>query len=228
MLTINNLSLSYGKKNVLSDLSLNLDSGRIHGIVGYNGAGKTTLLNAIYGLPHRHKEIGFHGEILCRKKIAYLDAEPFFYSNITGRDYLGIFQANNSGFDYEGLCALFNVPIDKYIDSYSTGMKKKLAIIGVLSMEKEIILLDEPFNGLDLESVAALQMALKKLAAKGKTIIVTSHIMESLTPICDTILHLQNQDIHKTYLPDEYEELTRQIKNHIESKYNDSLDRIFK
>lgn len=227
MLSIDRLSVSYGKKTVLSDLSVTFDTARIHGIVGYNGAGKTTLLNALYGLPRKYEEISFCGGQLNRTSVSYLDMDLFFYPFITGRDYLKLFQARNAGFDYATLCEAFNVPIDSYIDTYSSGMKKKIAIIGILSMDKDLVLLDEPFNGLDMESVAVLQLALKKIAAKGKTILVTSHILESLAPICDTISLLQEGIIQKTFYPEEYARLCEHITRDVSEKYDALLTEAF-
>ena len=117
MLTIDNLSVSYGTHTVLSQLDLSLESGGIHGIVGYNGAGKTTLLNAIYGIPAQRDCIRFDGAPLSRKDIAYLETESFFYSRITGRDYLKLFQARSGGFDFETLSTVFGLPLDHFVDS---------------------------------------------------------------------------------------------------------------
>lgn len=228
MLTINNLTVSYGKNNVLSSLSFEARSGMIHGIVGYNGAGKTTLLNAIYGVPKRFEAIKINGSVLSRLSVAYLESEQFFYPNISGRDYLNLFKEKNSSFDYESICKMFNVPIDNFVDTYSSGMKKKLAIIAILSLDKDIILMDEPFNGLDLESVYILQMALKKVASAGKIIIVTSHIMESLSPMCDTISVLDDGTIDNTYHPKDFSSLQEQMRSKFESKFGSAIESVFK
>jgi ABC-2 type transport system ATP-binding protein len=198
----------------------------IHGIVGYNGAGKTTLLNAIFGLNDAPREaFSFDGKPLKRTQIAYLQSENFFYSGITGRDYLGLFHRRNSRFDPELWREVFDLPLDDLIESYSTGMKKKLALLGVLALDKELIILDEPFNGLDVESVAVLQIVLRRLVAKGKTIIVTSHIIESLTTVCDAISLLQEGKICKTYHSAEFDELTESIHSDIGAKYNEKIER---
>ena len=228
MLTINNLTVSYGKKTVLSNLCFEAMSGMIHGIVGYNGAGKTTLLNAIYGVPRKYEAIQMNESVLSRSSVAYLESEQFFYPNISGRDYLNLFISKNPSFDYESICKMFNVPIDNFVDAYSSGMKKKLAIIAILSLDKDIILMDEPFNGLDLESVYILQMALKKVASAGKIIIVTSHIMESLSPICDTISVLDDGKIDNTYYPKDFSSLQEQMRGKFESKFGSAIEFVFK
>ena len=227
MLTIDNLSVSYGTHTVLSQLDLSLERGGIHGIVGFNGAGKTTLLNAIYGIPAQRDCIRFDGAPLSRKDIAYLETESYFYSRITGRDYLKLFQARSGGFDFETLCSVFSLPLDHFVDSYSTGMKKKLALTGILSLDRKVLLLDEPFNGLDLESVSVLQLALRKLRAAGKLVVVTSHILESLSPLCDAIHLLQDGRIYKSYHPVEYPLLADKLRADAVAKYDAALSRVF-
>lgn len=227
MLTINKLSVSYGKKSVLSELSFQADCGMIHGIVGYNGAGKTTLLNAIYGIPRKFEEIELDGDILSRMSVSYLDAEQYYYPYITGRDYLKLFTTKNPCFDYETISGLFNIPIDNFVDGYSAGMKKKLAIVATLALGKEIIIMDEPFNGLDLQSVYLLQLVLKRVASKGKTVIVTSHIMESLLPLCDTISVLDGGNIAKTYLPADYQSLNENMHMKFESEFGQLIEDMF-
>ena len=227
MLTIDNLSVSYGTHTVLSQLDLSLERGGIHGIVGFNGAGKTTLLNAIYGIPVQRDCIRFDGMPLSRRDIAYLETESFFYSRITGRDYLKLFQARSGGFDFETLCSVFSLPLDHFVDSYSTGMKKKLALTGILSLDRKVLLLDEPFNGLDLESVSVLQLALRKLRAAGKLVVVTSHILESLSPLCDAIHLLQDGRIYKSYHPVEYPLLADKLRADAVAKYDAALSRVF-
>lgn len=227
MLTIDNLSVSYGTHTVLSQLDLSLERGGIHGIVGFNGAGKTTLLNAIYGIPAQRDCIRFDGAPLSRKDIAYLETESFFYSRITGRDYLKLFQARSGGFDFETLSTVFSLPLDHFVDSYSTGMKKKLALTGILSLDRKVLLLDEPFNGLDLESVSVLQLALRKLSAAGRLVVVTSHILESLSPLCDAIHLLQDGRIYKSYHPIEYPLLADKLRADAAAKYDAALSRVF-
>ena len=106
-------------------------------------------------------------------------------------------------------------------------MKKKLAIVGILSMNKQIIMLDEPYNGLDLESVSALQIIIKKLAKQGKLIILTSHIMGSLSSVCDSVLLLQNGNISKEYLPDEFDSLSEEIIREFDERFCVSINKVF-
>jgi len=223
MLTIDDLSVSYGKNNVLTNLSVSLEEGKIYGVVGYNGAGKTTLLNAIYGIPKMQNCIQYNGSVLRRSDVAYLDNEIFFYSGITGRDYVKMFQSKYSAFDFDKVGTFFNIPYDKFVGSYSTGMKKKLALVGVLSMGKRILLLDEPYNGLDMESVAVLQLVLKKMAGNGKIIVITSHIMETLSPVCDAIMLLKNGSISQQFAPWGYPVLAEMMRKDIEAEFGEAI-----
>ena len=220
MFTINNLTVKSDKEIVINNLSLSLNMSSINGIVGYNGAGKTTLLNTIYGLIHSEVgEIIFNNTRLERSSVAYLESANFFYSNITGRDYIKLFHKYNSNFNIDLWQSIFSLPLDQFVETYSTGMKKKLALLGVLSLDKDLVILDEPFNGLDIESVAALQIICKKLVEKGKTIIVTSHIIETLTSICDSISILENGAISSTFVPSEFNALTKSINDKMYQKY---------
>ena len=152
MITIEDLNFSYdGNSKVLDSLCLSLPENKIHGIVGLNGAGKTTLLNAIYGLVKIDSgRINREGRPISRKETSYIVTENFFYSNITGREYLSVFK--NPKFDSDKWNGLFSLPLDQIIDRYSTGMKKKLALLAILKQDKSLMILDEPFNGLTLSN----------------------------------------------------------------------------
>lgn len=195
MITINNLTIAYNKDaNVIDQLNLSLDMGLIHGIVGLNGAGKTTFLNAIFGLKKaKSGTVLFNGQKQNKTEVTYLVTENHFYPNITGREYLNLFK--NPNFDIEKWNELFVLPLDTVVDGYSTGMKKKLALLGVLKQDKSVMILDEPFNGLDIETCRVIRMILLRLKEKHKTIIVTSHIIETLTNLCDHIHYLEDGQI---------------------------------
>lgn len=212
MIRIENVSLSYGKQAVIRDLSLEIPEASVHGLVGLNGSGKTTLIKALYGLKSLDKgRLSFRDEALQRKDIAYLETDPFFYSNITGREYLRLFSLQNKAFDLEGWNNLFELPLDRFIEEYSTGMKKKLAFMGIIALKRDIMILDEPFNGVDLETTQKLKIIIRALREKGKTILLTSHILESLTSLCDAISYLQNQKISYTFKREEFANMEDKI-----------------
>jgi len=218
MITIKDLSLSYDKKSkVLNSLCLSLSENNIHGIVGLNGAGKTTLLNSIYGLIKIDSGIiSSEGKNLTKKDISYLVTENFFYSNITGREYLSLFK--NETFDSDKWNVLFSLPLDQIVDGYSTGMKKKLALMGILKQDKPIMILDEPFNGLDIETCRIIRSILLRLKDKGKTIIITSHIIETLTNLCDYIHYLEKGTISYSKGKHDFAEFERELFESIENK----------
>jgi len=197
MLSIKKLQVAYGEKKVLTGLDFTANVGEITGIVGLNGSGKTTLLNTIYSeIKPREGEIVFDNLPNSYRdlpnRIAYLKTQNFFYQRITGAEYLDLFRMKHPNFNVEEWNAVFRLPLEKWVDSYSTGMKKKLAFMGILSLNREVIILDEPFNGLDLETNETLKNILKILRSKQKTILVTSHILETLTTICDRIYYLND------------------------------------
>ena len=195
MITIKDLTVSYSsERKILDSLNLILEKNRIHGIVGLNGAGKTTLFETIFGFKQADKgAIQLNDHAISKKDIAYLPAEDFFYSFITGREYMALFF--NPKFDVEQWNELLKLPLDQVIDEYSTGMKKMLALLGVIKQNKPIIMLDEPFNGLDIEMCRILHLILLQLKDKGKTIIISSHIIETLTSLCDHIYYLSDGTI---------------------------------
>jgi len=220
MIKIDNLKVNYGNNNVLNNLSLEISRNTIHGLVGLNGSGKTTLLNTIYGLKNKvHGTIRYDGEAIKRNKIAYLETINYFYPRITGKEYLHIFKTQNPTFDIDQWNTLFELPLNKLIDDYSTGMKKKLALMGIICLDREVLILDEPFNGVDLETVQKIKTLLLKLKIK-KTIIITSHILESLMPICDSISYLNNGKIEFTKSKKNFNE----IENDIFAVHQDNLD----
>jgi ABC-2 type transport system ATP-binding protein len=217
MIIIRDLVVRYrGKENVIDSLNLTLPGNTIHGIVGLNGAGKTTLFNAIFGLKNSLQgDILYNNQLLTKKEIAYLPAEDFFYSNITGREYLDLFY-NPETFDIEQWNKLFTLPLDQVIDEYSTGMKKKLDLLGVIKQNKPVLMLDEPFNGLDIEMSRIIRLVLLRLKEKGKTIIISSHIMETLSNLCDYIHYLENGKIKYSAPKEEFDIFEKEIFNMIE------------
>jgi ABC-2 type transport system ATP-binding protein len=211
MLSIERLVVRRGAVEVLRGADLALEPGRVHGLVGRNGAGKTTLLDALYGfLAPAAGTVSFDGRPALPTDIGYLTTENFFYPRITGREYLGLFAARHA-FDVEGWGTLFELPLDRFVDAYSTGMKKKLALLGVLSLGRPVLALDEPFNGLDLETNRLLARLLRMLAAEGRTVLLTSHVLESLTSTCHRIHLLDAGRIAGSFGADEFGRLEDEL-----------------
>lgn len=212
MLKLDNISFAYGKNQVLENLSLNIESGQIHGLIGLNGSGKTLLLNGLYGfIKFQNGSITFDGMPIERKDISFLETNNFFYANLTGREFLSIFPTSSNRFDLEIWKELFALPIDDMIEGYSTGMKKKLALLTILKLDRPIIILDEPFNGLDLESNYLVEKIILMLKEKGKTILITSHILGILHQICDEIHWLNQKKIYKTYQKVDFRQIDEEV-----------------
>ena len=169
-------------------------------------AGQRPLLVRITG--------SFEGQPLTQKSIAYLETHNFFYSRITDREYLDLFKIKHPTFDVTGWNQLFDLPLDRYVEQYSTGMKKKLAFMGVVALDRPILILDEPFNGIDLETTQKLKIIIKALRERDKTILLTSHILESLTSLCDDISYLNNKQIQYTFDRTEFAKMEGTIFQH--------------
>ena len=228
MIEIKGLKVAYGEKTVLDDLNLSLPHG-IHGIVGLNGSGKTTLLNTIYGIVRQQSgDIYFEGEKISKRQVAFLETNNFFYSRMTGLEYLKLFKSQNKDFDIRKWNKIFELPLDTMVETYSTGMKKKIALLGILSLNRPVIILDEPFNGLDLESIQNIKHIIEILSLKGSTIIITSHILESLTSQCDKIHFLNNKKIEFSMEKKDFENLEEKIFSNIESHNRQLIKELLK
>lgn len=171
MIKIENLSKKFGVKKVLNSINLNFEKGTIYGVVGENGAGKTTLFKCISGLEAYSGKIS-SDFISLKSKLGLLLTEPFFFSKITGKEYL---QLLTNARQVELLNVqdknIFDLPLNQYTSTYSSGMKKKLALTAVLLQQNEIFILNEPFNGVDIQSNLVIIEIIKKLKALGKMII---------------------------------------------------------
>lgn len=209
MISIEKLTVRYGSAQVLNGVDLVVEGGQVHGLAGRNGAGKTTLLDALYGFVRPSGGvIRIRGEPLrARELVGYLPAQSFFYPKITGREYLGVFRASHPGFDIAEWNRVFDLPLDHLVETYSLGMRKKLALLGVLSLGRPVLILDEPFNGLDLETNQILTRLFRELADAGHTVLLTSHILASLTTGCDAVHLLSEGRIERTFRAGEFDRI---------------------
>jgi ABC-2 type transport system ATP-binding protein len=214
----------YEETLVLENIDLRVAAGRTYGIVGLNGAGKTTFFNLLAGfLKSEGNTFTSGGQPLLRKQIAYLDTDLFFYPKLTAREFLSVFPRSNTNYHEEKLAALFRLPLDGFMEAFSTGMKKKLLLLSQVKQDKDIYILDEPFNGLDLETNKILEVIISILNQRGKTVFISSHILDPLLNVCTEIHYLKNQRIFKSYNKEEFglieEELfgnyTRTLQNEL-------------
>lgn len=208
MLDIINLSKTYSKgKRAVDDISIKVEKGDIFGFIGHNGAGKTTTIKAIVGI------INFtEGDILidgisirenpmeCKKKIAYIPDNPDLYDYLTGIQYLNfigdIFEISKDQREelikyYSEKFELSNF-LGNIISSYSHGMKQKLAIIGALIHKPKLLILDEPFVGLDPKASHTLKEEMKKLCKEGSAIFFSTHVLEVAEKICNKVAIIKN------------------------------------
>jgi ABC-2 type transport system ATP-binding protein len=208
MLEIIDLHKAYGPHQVLRGVSLAVQPGTIHGLIGANGAGKTTLINCLYGL-----ENDFSGTVrdtatdrLVRETTGLVPYEPYFYPRITGREYVVFcLQARRQPVpDLRGWNQVLELPLDQYATEYSAGMKKKLALLAVLVQDFTYLILDEPFNGLDLEANLLLKQILRQLRSRGTGILLTSHILGTLTEVADEATVLVGGLVQRRYQATEF------------------------
>ena len=212
MISIENLSKSYGSKSVFENISLKLEKGKVYGIVGENGAGKTTLFKCIAGL-EKHE-----GTITCdygkpKDFLGYLQTEPYFFSKITGNEYITLLcNARNIKYNDLNEKNIFDLPLNEYAAKYSSGMKKKLAFTGILLQENKLFILDEPFNGVDIQSNMIITEIIQKLKELKKTILISSHIFSTLNDTCDEIFLMKNGQIIRSVFKEDFKDLEIEMK----------------
>ncbi|MBL1222482.1 ATP-binding cassette domain-containing protein [Chryseobacterium sp. L7] len=206
MLEIKNLQVEFKSQKVLKGVDLSLEEGYIIGILGKNGAGKTTLFDSLYQSIPFSGNINWKNQPLKRSFVSYLETENYFYPYITGEEYLSYF-SDKKDLNFSELTDKFNLPLKKYVKYYSSGMKKKLALMGMLMLDKPVNILDEPFNGVDFEGVHILYDIIRQLRSENKIVIISSHIIETLFHTCDTIAVLKDGKIDKIYGKNDFSEL---------------------
>ncbi|MGM5630032.1 ATP-binding cassette domain-containing protein [Apibacter raozihei] len=210
MLVIKNLLVSYSSKVVLNKLNLTIPMGEVFGILGMNGAGKTTLFESIYQNNKYKGEVLFKGKTLEKKNLSYVEAENYFYPFMKCKEYLDFFTFSDSLYKWK---EYFSFELEQYVENFSTGNKKKLAITGATLLNRNIYLLDEPFNGLDFESVEKLYLLINHLKSLGKTILLSSHIMETLENCCDRIGILEGGTIDSVYSIEKFAEYKNKVRS---------------
>jgi ABC-2 type transport system ATP-binding protein len=223
IISIQSLDKIYDKKQVLFDINLSFDPGMVYGIVGRNGAGKTTLFKCLAGLESYTGTIESSLQPL-KNHIGYLPTDLFFFSKITGREYLTlILNAREQAIPDLDVKNIFDLPLDQYASTYSTGMKKKLALTANLIIPNEVFILDEPFNGVDIQSNIIINEIIHRLRSLGKTLIISSHIFGTLRDTCDRIHLLDDGRIIKSVDRDGFDLLEHELKDVM---VDDRIDRL--
>lgn len=212
MIKVSQLYKRYGHNEVLNNINLELSGGKIYGIVGENGAGKTTLFRCMAGLETYTGEIN-SGLQPLKNHLGLLLTEPFFFSKITGEEYLRLLcNARNISIRDFSEKNIFDLPLNQYASTYSTGMKKKLALTAILLQENHYFILDEPFNGLDIQSNIILTEIIFQLKALHKIILVSSHIFSTLSETCDEIYLLKKGEPVRGVQKDQFKDLEAEMK----------------
>ena len=229
MISIRDLSFSYPGKEVFSNLRIEFEDGVVHGVLGINGSGKTTLFNLMYGLlKGKNGGIFLNDKPIAKTQISFLETQNYFYPNMTGAEFINLFKAPGKSFDIHFWKDILKIPLDEYVDNYSTGMKKKLALLAVLKQDRPILLLDEPFNGIDLESGRVLLILIEKLKELGKTVFLTSHIFETLKESCDFIHVLNDGSFEGSYSRSDYSTLESQVLGDLDGNIRSELEKHLK
>lgn len=212
MIKIENLSKTYGAKKVLKNINIEFKKGNVYGIVGKNGAGKTTLFHCISGLEKYNGKINSKFKTI-KNHLGLLQTEPYFFSRITGIEYIRLL-SNARDVELENIKNknVFDLPLNQYASTYSTGMKKKLALTAVLLQENDIYLLDEPYNGVDIQSNIIITEIINQLKNLNKTILISSHVFSTLKETCDQIHLLDNGEFIKSVNKNEFENLEQEMK----------------
>lgn len=212
MIEIKNVTKKYGDKIAIKDISFDIKDGEIFGFIGHNGAGKTTMIKSLIGILNfddgdiliNNKSIK-EDPIACKLEMAYVPDNPDLYENMTAIDFINF------------VCDMYETPvnvrkenIEKYskmfemenklnddISSFSHGMKQKVSLIAALSHNPKILIMDEPFVGLDPKAVFDVKSVMKEMTKEGKTIFFSTHILDVAEKLCDRVAIIKNGNIIK-------------------------------
>ena len=213
MIEIKNVSKTYnGKKKVLKDVNFKIESGEIFAFIGHNGAGKTTMIKSIVGiLDFEEGDILIDNKsikeepIECKKIMAYVPDNPDLYENMKAIDFINFVldmydvPSNIRKEKIEKYAKLFELE-DKLTDdiaSFSHGMKQKVALIAALAHDPKVLIMDEPFVGLDPKAVYDIKEIMKQMAKDGKTIFFSTHILDVAEKLCSRVAIIKNGQIVK-------------------------------
>ena len=229
MLQIEHLTKTYGEKKAVDDLSLHILPGEIYGFIGHNGAGKTTTLKSVAGiLRFDAGEIRIDGTsirtdpLACKRKLAYIPDNPDLYDYMTGIQYLNFIvnifgvSAADRQVRIRELAERFELTNDlaQPIAAYSHGMKQKLAIISAWLHAPQLVVMDEPFVGLDPKAAHLLKGMMRELCDRGGAIFFSTHVLEVAEKLCDKVAILRAGKLIRSGTMDEV-------------KGDDSLEEVF-
>ena len=212
MIEIKNVTKKYGDKTALKNMSFNVDDGEIFAFIGHNGAGKTTLIKAIVGI-HDFDE----GEILingnsikknpieCKKEIAFVPDNPELYENMKAIDFINFIcdmyevDQDRRTENIKKYSEMFEIEnnLNDTIDSFSHGMKQKVALISALAHDPKVLIMDEPFVGLDPKAVFDVKKVMNEMVKEGKTIFFSTHILDVAEKLCSKVAIIKQGELLK-------------------------------
>ena len=213
MLRIEHLTKKYGQKTAVEDLSLHIRPGEIYGFIGHNGAGKTTTLKSVAGIqPFDSGEIFINSlsirenALACKQITAYIPDNPDLYDYMTGAQYLGFIAdifaigAAKRTTAIAHYTELFGISenLPQLIGAYSHGMKQKLALTGALIHEPRLIIMDEPFVGLDPSASHALKGIMREFCNCGGAIFFSTHVLDVAEKLCDKVAIIRSGKLIRT------------------------------
>ena len=212
MIEIKNVTKKYGDKAAIKDISFDVKDGEIFGFIGHNGAGKTTMIKSLIGILNfddgdiliNNKSIK-EDPIACKLEMAYVPDNPDLYENMKAIDFINFVcdmyetEENVRKENIEKYSKMFEMEnkLNDDISSFSHGMKQKVALISALSHNPKVLIMDEPFVGLDPKAVFDIKSVMKEMTKEGKTIFFSTHILDVAEKLCDRVAIIKNGDIIK-------------------------------
>ena len=212
MIEIKNVTKKYGNKTAIKDISFDIKDGEIFGFIGHNGAGKTTMIKSLVGILNfdngdiliNNKSIK-EDPIACKLEMAYVPDNPDLYENMTAIDFINFVcdmyetEENIRKENIEKYSKMFEMEnkLNDDISSFSHGMKQKVALISALAHNPKVLIMDEPFVGLDPKAVYDMKELMKQMAKDGKTVFFSTHILDVAEKLCDRVAIIKNGNIVK-------------------------------
>lgn len=201
MLNVENVNIYYGRKRVINDASFKIAPGEIVGLIGPNGAGKTTIMKTLLGLTKFTGTITFDHQIITAKshealqKVGALIENPAVYPFLSGKENLALYSRDRQ--DMQNLITKLgmNSYIDRPAKSYSIGMKQKLGIALALLNNPQLVILDEPMNGLDIEATISIRKIIHEYAKSGTAFLISSHVLSELQKVMTSVIILNHHQI---------------------------------
>jgi ABC-2 type transport system ATP-binding protein len=212
MIEIKNVTKKYGNKVAIKDMTFNVDDGDIFAFIGHNGAGKTTLIKAIVGI-HDFDEgdILINGKSIrkhpvdCKKEMAFVPDNPELYENMKAIDFINFMcdmyevDQKTREKNIKKYAKMFEIEdnLNDTIDSFSHGMKQKIALISALAHDPKVLIMDEPFVGLDPKAVFDVKEVMNEMVKEGKIIFFSTHILDVAEKLCSRVAIIKNGELVK-------------------------------